>query len=113
MTDKTNGKTGYTKMISIQIAAPQRTTNPANESQTSRSSRVMFRVPLDDVGLAAKCGYPAALMRYLNNRVQSCYRAPVIWFSRLARLSVSHEQPNVALNHLAVCVASGTSGETL
>jgi hypothetical protein len=80
MTDKTNGKTGYTKMISIQIAAPQRTTNPANESQTSRSSRVMFRVPLDDVGLAAKCGYPAALMRYLNNRVQSCYRAPVIWF---------------------------------
>ena len=38
-----NGKTGYPKMNSIQIAAPQRTTNPANESKTSTSSRVMFR----------------------------------------------------------------------
>ena len=90
---QTNGKTGYTKMISIQIAAPQRTTNPANESQTSRSSRVMFRVLLDDIGLAAKCGYPAALMRYLNNRVQSCYRAPVIWFFAPHARRASYRRP--------------------
>jgi hypothetical protein len=31
------------------------------------------------LGLAAKCGNSAALMRYLNSRIQSCYCAPMIW----------------------------------
>ena len=52
---------------STHIAAMQRTTNPANESKTNMSSRVMFRFCQMDVGLAAKCGYPTALMPYLNN----------------------------------------------
>jgi hypothetical protein len=39
-----------------QIAAPQRATNQASESQTSTSSRVMVGVYLTILGRAAKCG---------------------------------------------------------
>jgi hypothetical protein len=33
----------------------------------------------DDVGFSREVQYSAALMRYLNSRIQACYRAPIIW----------------------------------
>jgi len=33
----------------------------------------------DDVGFSREVRYSAALMHYLNSRIQSCYCAPIIW----------------------------------
>jgi hypothetical protein len=33
----------------------------------------------NDVGFSREVRYSAALMRYLNSRIQSCYCAPMIW----------------------------------
>ena len=61
-----------------QIAAPQRATNQASESQTSTSSRFMIG---SECWFSREVRYSAALMRYLSTRTQSCYCAPMICYS--------------------------------
>jgi hypothetical protein len=60
-----------------QIAAPQRATNQANESQTSTSSRVMVGF-CQMMSVQPRSTVVTALMHYLNNLIQSCYCAPMI-----------------------------------
>jgi len=54
-----------------------RQTKQAKDRQARRLGS--WSVLPDDVGFSREVRYSAALMRYLNSRIQSCYCAPIIW----------------------------------
>jgi hypothetical protein len=54
-----------------------RQTKQAKDRQARRLGS--WSVLPDDVGFSREVRYSAALMRYLNSRIQSCYFAPIIW----------------------------------
>jgi hypothetical protein len=60
--------------------SPHRRGRQTKQAKARQARRLgSWSVLPDDVGFTREVRYSAALMRYLNSRIQSCYCAPIIW----------------------------------
>jgi hypothetical protein len=64
----------------IAPSSPHRRGRQTKQTKARQAGRLgSWSVLPDDVGFSREVRCSAALRRYLNSRIQSCYCAPIIW----------------------------------